>query len=478
MKMSASIGSLLMVSVLSCRQSPGPKESDSELTATSMCRLSRPVGPNHPVPRTGSVTPPSVKRLPAVPNGQAPTAANFGISPENIPPVYSKESTVFGVEIEIPRTGYIMTSNTVQASFGLTIADKLRHCSLGLSSWKWNEFNRFVITDNARTPQSIEINIGKDPAVVEITTTPLTYAQTESWQNVLDELIFATAQELESKDLVGSPNYERNRWSGHINVSWPGLMTSMATDDAKALKEINWRIKEKYHLTTADIERANMDLVLNFFTNMQNFPVLSMGLLGGDVRNAAPLALGSKQEQDILRKIIEDYKSHHINSLVELANRINKADPVSFRGKYGSSHYTLVNLESIIFSDYKWGLARGTRLELRGFFSPLSVNEMLANYRIVIGMLDYVHRNYRLKDGKVMAYQPLAIDENFKKYATTTNFKVQGLTGGLTPGRAAEVYLTILKQAGLDPTKEYVYLRDTIIREAVKKRLECQGGAL
>ncbi len=481
MKMSARIGSLLLVSVLSCRQSPGLKESGSELAATSMCRLSRPFGPNMLVPRTGSVTPPSVKRLPAGPDGQAPTAADFGISVENIPPVYSRESTIFGVEIEIPVTGYIKAPGTVQTSFGLAIANKLHHCSLGLSSWKWNESDKFVMTDNTRTPQSIEINVNTVTAVVDrikITTTPLTYAQTESWQNVLDELIFATAQELESKEHVGSPNYERNRWSGHINVSWPGLMTSLATDEVKPLKALKWNIQHKYHLTTSDIEHTNMDLILNLFILMQNHPELSMGLLGGDVRNAAPLALGSKEEQDILRKVIEDYKGGRLTSVVDLSKRLSKAYPESFRGRNDkSSHYSLITLEHIERLAYKWRYAHGARMGLRGFFSPMSVNDMLANYRIVNGMLDYVYRNYRFKDGKVMAYQPPEIDENYKMYATTANFKVQGLTGGLSPGRVAEVYLTILKLAGLDPRKEYVFLRDTIIREAVKKRLGCQGGA-
>jgi hypothetical protein len=119
-------------------------------------------------------------------------------------------------------------------------------------------------------------------------------------------------------------------------------------------------------------------------------------------------------------------------------------------------------------------MTRGARIELRGFFSPLSVKDMLANYRIVNGLLDYVRRNYRIEDDRVMDFLPPEIDDNFKKYATEDNFKVQGLTGGLSPARVADVYISVLKQAGLNPRTEYVYVRDTIIREAIKRMLGCQ----
>jgi hypothetical protein len=99
---------------------------------------------------------------------------------------------------------------------------------------------------------------------------------------------------------------------------------------------------------------------------------------------------------------------------------------------------------------------------------------MLANYRIVNGALDYVHETFKFKERQVLNYQPPTIPSTFKDYATMENFKVEGLTGGLSPAQVAEVYIDFLTKARLDPWTEFTNVRDPIIQRAIKNRLICQ----
>ena len=384
------------------------------------------------------------------------------------PPIFSKDSTLFGVEIEVPATGDL-SANYAQILFEISIMDKLKNCSFGLDSWSQNLGYYFQMRDQKRTPSSLKIYVKTDPNVVEISTSPLSYAQTESWKDILDSLIFATSAEIRNRTLVGSSDDQRNRWSGHLNVSWPGLMVALGKHDAQTLKMINY-MGSTYRLTTAQISQLNMNLILNLYVDLQNHPQLSMGLLGGDVRNATPLAFGSEQEQNVLREIISKYKRRQFTDTYDLAKALTKAHPSSFGGRYNAPRFSLLNFENIIYPDFQWGYTRGSRIELRGFYSPNSVDEMLANFRIINGRLNFLYK-LDANEPRVLEFNPPKIDREFIESATMQNFKVEGLTGNLRPEEVASMYIKYLSEAGLNPKEEYKFIRDPSIRSEVAKKL-------
>lgn len=454
----------------SCQKSSKLDTSDSLASGPAICANRTPLATlRTQVYRTLGATPITSRPL-VTPRPQPQLSDELIPRTSEIPAVFSKDSTLFGVEVEIPESGEL-NLNYAKMLFEVLVHDKLKSCKLDLTSWKWDQNYRFKLTDEKRTPKNIVIYVRTDPAVVEISTTPLTYAQTESWQDVLEELIFATSRELNQDERVGSPDHGRNRWSGHLNISWPGLMTSMGFHDVKELKTY---YGSKVRLAGSDIERQNMNLLLNLFVDLQNHPQLAMGILGGDVRNASPLAFGSREEQEALREVIKRYEGGYISNLLDLTQRLIKAYPASFVGRYSTSRYALLNLENIINPDYSWGYMRGTRIELRGFFSPLSVSEMLANYRIVNNRLAYLYDNFTLQKEKLKDFNPPKIDENYIKNAQLNNFKVEGLTGGLSAEEAAKVYIRFLSEAGLNPRVEAQFIRDPLVQKIVENSNQCR----
>jgi hypothetical protein len=317
----------------------------------------------------------------------------------------------------------------------------------------------FTIREGNLNPSSIKIRVSEDIGVIEVSTTPLTYDQTISWQPVLDQLIFDTAHKLEKEGLVSSVERERNRWSGHINISWPGLMEARNTPDI-----------------------LSENLIINLFIDLQNFPELAMGVLGGDVRNAPPLALGSKTEQDKLRAIIKDYREGSLSNLTLLAKRLIKDTvPTSFRGGFarcapGQLKYTLINLEPLIHEKALWGYAQGTRIELRGFFSPLSVESMLTNYRIINARLAYLQQRFNRKDRQALDFSPPRVDiRSLYDVGSPYKHRTEGLIGNLSPGAAAAAYVRYLSESGLNPCDELQFLRDPIVKRAVENHLDCRS---
>ena len=426
---------LIALADLSCTKASKTQTPESTTQTLSSCPLrpglrpnSRVVAPSQALPHRLSSATFSVKRKP------------------NLPRAFSPDTTLFGVEMEFPVASNL-TVKTAHQKFSARVKEKCDQC-LGLCHTATG--NIVLLRDDAKSPSSITLYVGVDPAVIEVQTTPLTYAQTDSWKNEIQSLVFSTAKELEKEGTVVSSNKERNRWSGHINISWPGLNEIHQLPDPES-----------------------MNLLLNYFVDVQNFPELGMGVLGGDVRNARPLAFGSPAEQTRLRAVIDRYRAGDFLDLQSLAEALFRVVPESFLGGFDEGRYAPVNLESIVNLDATWGYEKGIRLELRSFFAPLSVDEMLSSYRLINGRLDYLRRSFPASERRVVAFEPPVIDRNYLKNVDVFNHKVQGLLAGLSPAKAATTYIRYLKEAGLDPLRESVYLRDPVVKRAVKNQLEC-----
>jgi hypothetical protein len=428
--------------VISCTKSQAPKDLDSQVSALASCPLRSAIRPN---PMIGS-QPRSRSQFNQPPIPVVPSRPFVVQRLKSLPKAFSPSSTLFGVEIELPlKEGAIAPLRR----FNDEVIAKCEQCP-ELCSRKQGAI---ILRDPQKSPERIYIYIDSDPGVIEILTNPMTYSQVESWRNELDELVFATARDFQKKSLLDSPDQQRNRWSGHINVSWPGLIPAVKVPDFE-----------------------NMNLLLNYFVDLQNSPELGMGVLGGDIRNATPLAFGSLAEQTLLKEAIRNYREGHILDTVDLAKSLLEAHPDSFKGRYRSGRFSLVNLDNIVNLDFQWGYEQGARIELRGFFSPRNVDDMLANFRIINGRLDYLHRKFQNDKPQSLDFIPPKIDENYLRNATLESHKTEGLIGGLSPAAAAQVYIRYLRESGLDPRRESQYLRDRDIRRAVLNQLRCASA--
>ena len=207
--------------------------------------------------------------------------------PQNLPKAYSQETTLFGVEIEFPIKGN--HQGLAFSRFKEQIKSKCDRCPGTCTSFENFQTGRgsYLIYDQDKSPSYLSILVSTDPGVIEVSTAPLTYSQTVAWQPVLEEMIFETGRSLEREGILLSADQERNRWSGHINVSWPGLVAARSTTDVES-----------------------MNLLLNFFVDMQNIPELSMGVLGVIPAMPHPLLLALQKT---------------ITNCVELFQTTNKA---------------------------------------------------------------------------------------------------------------------------------------------------------
>ena len=350
--------------------------------------------------------------------------------------VFSPETTLFGTEIEFPwspQSGGHSLISLYRESLRLRCEQcfGIQACDVRINYAK-------VTIDN----QNLTIYFDLDPKVIEVTTQPMNLDTFESWSAVIDSLIFGAARELGST-LANSEDH-RNRWSGHVNVSWPGLTQTGA----------HWAGKK-----SQDDEAASMALLINYVIDAHNHPELAMGVLGGDIRNAPPLALGNDKDRGELEKVVQKYREKKFTSTAALAKALMEAVPWSFGGRFGPARYNLINLEHLTDSlSPWWNGAPGSRLELRGFFTPLSASEMQTNYRIVNARLKFLYENY-VKRNQLVPFN--------KSRHLVSEFQKSGMQPPVTVEMGAEVYRNYLTQAGLSPTNEGRYLRDPQVRSLV-----------
>lgn len=355
---------------------------------------------------------------------------------------FSMEKTLFGTEIEFP-----VEETTQEQAKDYLMNEVARACELAKCSCQ-------------RTGNEITFNSGQeklifyfdnDESVVEVTMPPMTYSAAASWAQAVDRLLFLPANKVAGKSF----NYknsrvtfidsrrEPNRWSGHVNVSWPGLRS-----------------------TSPDIRRKASMLLLNFYVDTNNHPELAMGVLGGDIRNATPQSLGSRgsiararERMNVLvGKFIQENPKIELSQLAATLYKMAPEKPELFGMDFRyDPRLVLVNTFYLQQSQQQWQGTDGRRVEIRGFFTPTSASQMLSNYRIINGRLNYLN-NQR-------SQAPVSFKGN--SYLLK-EFKTRGLHSTepmLTPDRAAEVYRRYLEEAGLNPTKESVYLTQPEVRK-------------
>ena len=351
------------------------------------------------------------------------------------------ESTLkFGTEIEFPLAAPTQVEENLQG-YREKLAEICAKCRID------SQLKSCSLRDNTLRIQvdqsELVVLLGYDPGVLEITTMPLTYRETEAWAGIIDTFIFGAAKSMGEAFL--NPLEEPNRWSGHVNVSWPDLEKDMVESNRDPTI------------------RESMILMLNFYVDLQNHPELAMGVLGGDTRNATPLAFGTPLERKSLEDIIRFTRENRYANLRFLGLALTHPSPRSFADRFKTPNrdhrYNLINTENI---GSRWNKQNGSRLEIRSFFTPLRSENMLAHYRIVKGRLKYLRASSSGRTHLVTYNSNRSIRSTFVK---------RGLQPGINLDEAAEAYLSYLQGTGLDPLKESRYLRNPEVQKAVRKKI-------
>lgn len=346
-----------------------------------------------------------------------------------------ESSLQFGTEIEFPLRDVLHKQDSLER-YRETLAQICRQCEQ-VSKLETCQMDGGVLRIRASGKQ-LTILSDIDPGVLEIKTLPLTYGETAAWAGIIDTFIFGAAKAMGEEIL--DPSIERNRWSGHVNVSWADL-------------------RRDGELASKDPAIAQtMRLFLNFYVDLQNHPEMGMGVLGGDTRNATPLAFGDEEERGRLTTIVNRMREGAYQSIFDVGLALTAPTAWSFADRYktqGRNHrYNMINTENI---GTRWNKQNGSRLEIRSFFTPRNADDMLANYRIVTKRLLYLQS----KD-HVIPYN----GQRFMR----SSYRTHGLQPGITIDEAADSYISYLRGTGLDPRKEAPYLRDPEIQRAVLKR--------
>ena len=347
----------------------------------------------------------------------------------------------FGSEFEFPTVyGQGKENDSVPETFVKAVEKMCTSCkSVFTCQFKGKAGSRHIWVSDRKTNRSVQISPTADEAVLEVRTNPMTYVEHLEAAPILHVFIFAVTAEMERQKILISSRTEPNRWSGHVNVSWPGMVWNGETKDFNRRKELG--------------------KILRFYVDFQNFPELAMGVLGGDIRNAPPLATFPLKRVAELKKIVQKFEKEESQPIQDILTDVflNQYDP-QFRSlrllespRYSSMNLHLLTLNPTAISDQE------RRIEVRSFYAPKTVAETLAQYRIIQSRLGYLS----------------TLNGNIEVYGRTIPspqiFRTSGLQDGVTPEAAAQTYIVYLFQGGLDPSEEAQYLVNQQLGQLVRQ---------
>jgi len=243
-------------------------------------------------------------------------------------------------------------------------------------------------------------NISVDPTVVEVQTSPATLAQLSKQTSRMNEYIFDVAKELGLK--VDT--------TAHLNI---GALSAFK-DKPKAF--------------------------LGFFVDYSSRPALALGVFGKDIPNAPPISHLKREQKDSLRRLVEAVNRGHVNSIGEIADRINGyvySDTPTFKGPGASTHYQGVGMKFLSRTPFP---REDRPFEFRATLHPERAEDYLLTAELTQKRMEYIRAQtediYLLDQPKVMAYTPrelameylIYINElglDWEKYAAITPKSLQ-----------------------------------------------------
>jgi hypothetical protein len=347
-------------------------------------------------------------------------------------PPFNPEEVVFGVECEFTDPVLANVGWGITARYRTAVA---RRCAWA-RGWDCRFGRRSVEVRSKEPPGCVRLFPHRDHCVLEIAIDPMTIQGWEASRHLLESVVWGAAGDVG----LASGNDQVNRWSAHVNFSWPSLR-----------------------------EGGGAGLLLRYVVDFNNHPQLAMGAMGGDIRNAPPLAIFSDRAQQALQSVVADYNRYpSVADAFAVAARIRRevyGERFQFGLRGRNDHYNAVNLchvERSAKHKRPYGIECAVRIEHRASYMQPSADHVMSLCRVIAGRLAYLSR----QTGPI-EYRP----PRFDIPAASRVFQQRGTQLGADAKGVAECYLSYLEEAGMDALTYVPFLVNPDVRAAAEEVL-------
>lgn len=339
------------------------------------------------------------------------------------------EELRFGLECEFTEPA---TAN-VRAGVSERYRDAVRRrCGGGrpplLEAWRQPPLR---VTDGSNAGFHTRLFPHRDNGVLEIATEPLSLAEFRRAEPLLEDAVWRAC-----RDVGLAPGTDEiNRWSMHVNVSWPALAAG-----------------------------RDGDLLLRYVADFHDHPELALGGLGGDIRNAPPLAILGARPRAALRDLVNEHErlpdrgdAFHVAR--ELRSRVFRERFV-YGGRFHNDFYHAVNVCHVRprpRPKRRYAAANAVRIEIRASYMQPSAAHALSVLEIVAARLCLLAR----RTGPIRCVAPAVADPPAGRL-----FRPRGVQDGVTADRVAACWIGYVREAGLDPTRHAAHLVNPDVRAA------------
>lgn len=351
---------------------------------------------------------------------------------------FNPDEVVFGIECEFTDPVTANVGWGVTARYRTAVA---RRCT-ATGGLQCRFDRRSVEAWSNDLPGRVRLFPHRDHRVLEIAIDAMSLRQGEALRPLVESLVWSAAG-----DVGLAPGTDQvNRWSAHLSFSWPRLRAG-----------------------------GDAELLLRYVVDFSNHPELAMGALGGDIRNAPPLAIFGDAAQRTLQAVVAD-QDPTVDDAFAVAARIRRevyGERFQFGLRGRNDHYNALNLCHVSRSakhKRPYGFESPVRIEQRASYMQPSFDHALSHCRIIAARLAYLSR----QTGP-MEYRP----PRFGIAATSRVFQCRGTQQGVDPTRVAECYLRYLEEAGLAAAAHVPYLVNPEVRAAAEQllRVDSPGSA-
>jgi hypothetical protein len=349
-------------------------------------------------------------------------------------PLFNADEVVFGVECEF--------TDPVAANVGWGITARYRTAVARRCAWSRGLECRFdrrsVEVRSRQSPCPVRLFPHRDHCVLEIAIDPLTIQQIEAARPLLASLVWDAAADVG----LAPGTDEVNRWSAHLNFSWPRLRVG-----------------------------RDAGLLLRYLVDFNNHPELAMGAVGGDIRNAPPLAIFSDRAQQAMQGVVADYnRAPEAEDAFTVAAKIRRqvyGERFQFGLRGRNDHYNAVNLchvNRLAGHKRPYAIDSPVRVEQRASYMPPSADHLFSQCRIIAARLAYLS-----KQTGPIEYRP----PRFVLPAASMVFQRRGTQQGVDATAIAKCFLRYLAETGLNAAEHVPFLVNPEVREAVERLFPC-----
>jgi len=276
----------------------------------------------------------------------------------------------------------------------------------------------------------------RDQRVLEIATEPLSLAEFRRAEGLLEDVVWAAA-----RDVGLAPGTDEiNRWSMHVNVSWPALAAG-----------------------------GDGQLLLRSIVDFNDHPELALGACGGDIRNAPPLAILGDRPRLALAQLVRECAAGPARDDAFAVAHLLRKRVFRERFVYGSAihndFFHAVNVYHVrpgARLKRRYATASPVRIEIRASYMAPSAAHMLSALEIIAGRLGYLAR-------QTTPIACLAAPPPDPPGGRT--FRTRGVQDGVTPEGVAACWIRYLREAGMHPAPHAPYLVNPDVRAAAGRLL-------